>query len=192
MHKRKRIVILDKNDVQLENVYRLDGRVPLSKAIPFGLQHVLAMFIANLAPIFLIGKVANLPADTMVILLQNAMFVAGVGSLIQLYSIGGIIGARLPIIMGVSFTFVSVLSYIATNYGYPTVIGAVIVGGIFEGSLGLTARYWRKFIDPIVSASVVTAIGYSLLGVGVRSMKSTDYILLIKGQNICLFIFNSS
>lgn len=161
---------MDKNDVQLENVYRLDGRVPLSKAIPFGLQHVLAMFIANLAPIFLIGKVANLPADTMVILLQNAMFVAGVGSLIQLYSIGGIIGARLPIIMGVSFTFVSVLSYIATNYGYPTVIGAVIVGGIFEGSLGLTARYWRKFIDPIVSASVVTAIGYSLLGVGVRSM----------------------
>ena len=81
----------------MENVYRSGGCVPLSKAIPFGLQHVLAMFIANLSPISFIGKVADLPADTVVILLQNVMFVAGVGSLIQRYSIGGIISARLPI-----------------------------------------------------------------------------------------------
>ena len=68
-----------------------------------------------------------------------------------------------------SFTFVTVLCTVAANYGYPAVIGAVIVGGIFEGTLGLLAQYWRKIISPIVAASVVTAIGYSLFSVGARS-----------------------
>jgi NCS2 family nucleobase:cation symporter-2 len=71
--------------------------------------------------------------------------------------------------MGVSFTFVTVLSTVAVNYGYPAVIGAVICGGIFEGTIGLFAKYWRKIISPIVAATVVTAIGYSLLTVGARS-----------------------
>lgn len=71
--------------------------------------------------------------------------------------------------MGVSFTFVAVLSTVATNYGYPAVIGAVLIGGIFEGTIGLFAKYWRKIISPIVAASVVTAIGYSLFTVGARS-----------------------
>ena len=71
--------------------------------------------------------------------------------------------------MGVSFTFVTILSTIAANYGYPTVIGSVMIGGIFEGTLGLFAKYWRKLISPIVAACVVTAIGFSLFTVGARS-----------------------
>jgi len=71
--------------------------------------------------------------------------------------------------MGVSFTFVTVLSTVAVNYGYPAVIGAVLIGGIFEGTLGLLAKYWRRIIAPIVAASVVTAIGFSLFTVGARS-----------------------
>ena len=96
------------------------------------------------------------------------MFVAGIATLIQLYPVWKV-GAKLPIVMGGSFTFVTVLSTIAVNYGYPTVIGAVLVGGIFEGTLGLLAKYWRKIISPIVAASVVTAIGFSLFTVGARS-----------------------
>lgn len=71
--------------------------------------------------------------------------------------------------MGVSFTFVTILSYVGAQYGYGAVVGAVIVGGIFEGLLGLLAKYWRKIITPVVSGVVVTTIGYSLLTVGVRS-----------------------
>jgi NCS2 family nucleobase:cation symporter-2 len=71
--------------------------------------------------------------------------------------------------MGVSFTSVAVLSTVAANYGYPSVIGAVLVGGILEGTLGLLAKYWRKIISPIVAATVVTAIGLSLFTVGARS-----------------------
>ena len=152
----------------VENIYKLDGRVPILKAIPFGLQHVLAMFVSNLAPITIIAAAAGLSQDEIAVLLQNAMFVAGIATLIQLYPVWRI-GARLPIVMGVSFTFVTVLCTVAVNYGYPTVIGSVLAGGIFEGTIGLFAKYWRKIISPIVAASVVTAIGFSLFTVDARS-----------------------
>lgn len=154
----------------INNIYQLDERVPVAKAIPFGLQHILAMFVSNLTPITLIAASAQ-PALTqaqIAILLQNAMFVAGIATLIQLYPIWKI-GSRLPVVMGVSFTFVTVLSTVAANYGYPAVIGAVMIGGIMEGTLGLLAKYWRKIITPVVAASVVTSIGFSLFTVGARS-----------------------
>lgn len=157
-------------DSSINNIYQLDGRVPVAKAIPFGLQHILAMFVSNLAPITLIAAAAQ-PALTqaqIAILLQNAMFVAGIATLVQLYPVWKI-GSRLPVVMGVSFTFVTVLCTVAANYGYPAVIGAVIIGGLMEGTLGLLAKYWRKIITPVVAASVVTAIGFSLFTVGARS-----------------------
>ena len=150
------------------NIYNLDGRVPIMKAIPFGLQHILAMFVSNLTPITIIAAAGGLSQAEIAILLQNAMFIAGIATLIQLYPIWKI-GSGVPIVMGVSFTFVTILSTVAANYGYPAVIGAVLVGGIIEGTLGLLAKYWKKIISPIVSASVVTAIGYSLFTVGARS-----------------------
>ena len=126
------------------------------------------MFVANLTPITIIAGAGGLSQAEVAILLQNAMFVAGIATLIQLYPVWKI-GSKLPIVMGVSFTFVTVLCTVAANYGYPAVIGAVICGGIFEGIIGLFAKYWRKIIAPIVAASVVTAIGYSLFTVGARS-----------------------
>ena len=152
----------------LTNIYQLDGTVPLLHAIPFGLQHILAMFVANLTPITIIAAAAELSQGEIAVLLQNAMLVAGIATLIQLFPLWRV-GSRLPIVMGVSFTFVTVLSTVAVNYGYPTVIGAVICGGIFEGVIGLFAKYWRKIISPVVAASVVISIGYSLFPVGARS-----------------------
>ena len=154
----------------ISNIYKLDGRVPIGKAIPFGLQHILAMFVSNLAPITMIAGAAKVPVTgaELGMLLQNAMFAAGIATMIQLYPLWKI-GSRLPVVMGVSFTFVTVLSTISANYGYPAVIGAVLIGGLFEGTLGLFVKYWRKIISPIVAASVVTAIGFSLFTVGARS-----------------------
>ena len=159
---------MSEKNSSVNNIYQLDGRVPVAKAVPFGLQHVLAMFVSNLAPISIIAAAGGLSQDEIAILLQNAMFVAGIATMIQLYPVWKV-GAELPIVMGVSFTFVTVLSTVAVNYGYPAVIGAVLVGGIFEGTLGLLAKYWRKIISPIVAAAVVTAIGFSLFTVGARS-----------------------
>lgn len=157
-------------DYNIGNIYKLDGRVPLAKAVPFGIQHILAMFVSNLAPITIIAAAAqpSLSQAQIAVLLQNAMFVAGIATLVQLYPIWRI-GSKLPVVMGVSFTFVAVLSTISAGYGYPAVVGAVLVGGLVEGTLGLLVKNWSKIIPPIVSASVVTAIGYSLFTVGTRS-----------------------
>ena len=73
----------------INNIYQLDGRVPIAKAIPFGLQHILAMFVSNLTPITLIAASAqpSMSQAQIAILLQNAMFVAGIATLIQLYPV---------------------------------------------------------------------------------------------------------
>ena len=155
-------------EASITNLYQLNGMVPVHKAIPFGLQHILAMFVANIAPILIVGGACGLAASDMAMLIQSAMLIAGIGTLIQLFPLWRI-GSGLPIVMGISFTFVSIMCYIGTNYGYGTIMGAVLIGGLIEGCLGLFAKYWIKIISPIVSASVVTAIGFSLLSVGSTS-----------------------
>ena len=111
----------------VSNIYRLDGRVPVGKAIPFGLQHVLAMFVANVTPVMLIASVAvyNGEAFTAIdtaLLIQAAMLVAGIGTLIQLYPVWRI-GSRLPVVMGLSFTFLSAMMTLASR-DYGLMIGA--------------------------------------------------------------------
>ena len=159
---------LEKQPLYTDAIYRFDGQIPLQKAIPFGLQHVLAMFVANIAPILIVTGVVKMPMEQAGALVQAAMIMAGIGSLLQMFPAGPL-GSRLPIIMGISFTFVSTFCVIGAKYGYGAVLGAALVGGCLEGSLGLVARWWRRFIPPIVSASVVTAIGFSLLGIGANS-----------------------
>lgn len=165
------------NSKKENNIYQLEGKVPLKRAIPFGLQHVLAMFVSNLAPVLIVcgavvlkGSGDHLSGVEITQLLQCAMFAAGIGTCLQLYPVWKI-GSGLPIVMGVSFTFLGSLLAIGCNpsLGYEGMIGAVILGGIFEGFVGLSARYWKKFLTPIVSACVVVAIGYSLLSVGMDS-----------------------
>ena len=144
-----------------ENLYQLDGRVPLGKAVPFGLQHVLAMFVSNIAPIMILASAIGLDKSVSAVLVQNCMVIAGIGTLVQLYPVWRI-GSRLPIVMGISFTFLSLAISIGAAYGMGTLIGAVIVGGVLEGLLGLFAKYWIKLIPHVVAATVVTAIGFSL------------------------------
>ena len=153
---------------EIDNIYHIDGKIPVGKAIPFGLQHILAMFVANIAPIMIVTGACGLDFRQSAQLIQSAMIIAGIGTLIQLFPLWKI-GSGLPIVMGISFTFVSVFCYIGPTYGYNAIVGAVLIGGIVEGILGLFAKYWLKLITPIVSASVVTAIGFSLLSVGAAS-----------------------
>jgi len=152
----------------INNIYRLEGRVPIARAIPFGLQHILAMFVANIAPIIIVAGACGLSSSDTAMLIQSAMIIAGIGTIVQLYPVWRI-GSGLPIVMGISFTFVSVFCFVGPTYGYGAIIGAVLVGGILEGTLGLFAKYWTRFISPVVAASVVTSIGISLLSVGAQS-----------------------
>lgn len=152
----------------IDNLYQLDGRVPVAKALPFGLQHVLAMFVSNITPIMILANAIGLDNVTSGALIQNCMVIAGIGTLVQLYPVWRI-GSRLPIVMGISFTFLSLAIGIAASQGMGSLIGAVIVGGLVEGVLGLFAVYWLKLIPHVVAATVVTAIGFSLLPIGANS-----------------------
>ena len=116
-----------KNKFKLsETAFQLDGRMPLSQAIPLGLQHVLAMFVGNLTPLLIItgacGLVGGEFADLQLSLLQNAMLIAGVVTLIQLFSIGPV-GGKVPIIMGTSSGFIGVFNSVAATMGGGVQIG---------------------------------------------------------------------
>lgn len=117
--------------------------MPVGKALPFGLQHVLAMFVSNIAPIMILAGAIGLDSSVSAVLIQNCMVIAGIGTLVQLYPVWRI-GSRLPIVMGISFTFLSLAIAIAGAHGMGTLIGAVIIGGLVEGTLGLFAKYWIK------------------------------------------------
>ena len=156
-----------KGPARRENLFELNGRPPLRRAIPFGLQHVLAMFVANITPLLIVFGVigiADTPIATQAIL--GSLFMAGVGTIIQL-----LIGARLPIVIGTSFTFVGVFSTIGISAGggeagYYTILGSVLVGGLIASFLCLFVRWWGRLIKPIVPCVVVLAIGLSLVQSG--------------------------
>ena len=158
--------------------YEFYGKMPLKQAIPLGLQHVLAMFVGNLTPLLIICGACGISgseefAHLQVSLLQNAMFVAGVVTLVQLYAIGPI-GGKVPIIMGTSSGFIGVFKSVADTMGggvatYGAIMGASIIGGLFEGVLGAFIKPLRKFFPSVVTGTVVLSIGLSLISVGVNS-----------------------
>lgn len=158
--------------------YQLDGKMPLSQAFPLGLQHILAMFVSNLTPLLIITGTCNLGtsgdfAAVLVSLLQNAMVIAGIVTLVQLFAIGPI-GGKVPIIMGTSSGFIGVCNSVAATMGggvlaYGAIMGASIIGGLFETVLGFFLKPLRRFFPSIVTGTVVLSIGLSLIGVGINS-----------------------
>lgn len=165
-------------DRSVDNIFRVDGAVPIDKAIPFGLQHVLSMFVANIAPILICFAMIGANTEVTNNAIRSAIFMAAVGTTIQLFPIWRI-GSRLPIVVGVSFTFLSVLGVVGMTYGLGTVFVSVIIGGLIIAILGLFADRWRKIIKPIVSAVVVLGIGFSLISVGIQDFLSVKVTGLV-------------
>ena len=170
--------------------YDLDGRIPLRQAVPLGLQHVLAMFVGNLSPLLIIMGACGITDGNgfgalRVSLLQNAMLIAGLITFLQLYPIGPI-GGRLPIVMGTSSGFIGINNAIAASmtagiaagtitsdvnaglFAYGAIMGACLIGGVFEMGLGFLIKPLRKFFPAVVTGTVVMAIGLSLIPVGIN------------------------
>ena len=153
--------------------YKLEGKIPLGQAILYGLQHVMAMFVGNLTPVLLITGACALDGGLQLHIIQNAMLMAGVITLLQLFAIGPV-GAKLPIVMGTSSGFIGVCSGIAATMGqgivtYGAIIFASFIGGLFETVLGFFLKPLRRFFPALVTGTVVMAIGLSLISVGINS-----------------------
>jgi NCS2 family nucleobase:cation symporter-2 len=150
--------------------YRFDGKLSLLQAVPLGLQHILAMFVGNLTPLIIVIGMCVGAGQTIdkVTLLQNAMFVAGVATIIQLFPIWRV-GGRVPIVMGTSSGFLGVAKNISVTYGYGALMGASLIGGLFEAVLGFFIKPLRKIFPSVVTGVVVLTIGLSLISVGINS-----------------------
>ena len=166
---------MEKQEKNTDSPYELDGRPPLKVAIPLGLQHVLAMFVGNLTPLLIITAACGIEAggDLQVALLQNAMLIAGIVTLVQVFTIGPV-GGKLPIVMGTSSGFIGVCQSVAGVMGngvvaYGAIMAACFIGGLFETVLGSFLKPLRKFFPSVVTGTVVLSIGLSLIGVGISS-----------------------
>ena len=148
------------------SIYDLEGRVPLKQAVPLGIQHVLAMFLGNVSPLIIVCGILNVPLETKSILIQNAMFISGAATLLQLYPVFKM-GSGLPIVMGTSSGFIGTEKAIGMAYGYDAIMGASLVGAIFEIILGFFIKPLKKLFPPIVTSLVIISIGLSLLPVGI-------------------------
>ena len=141
-----------------------DKKLPLNKSIPLGIQHVLAMFAGNITvPIIVAGVFGQTP-EQKIFLIQMALFVAGVATIIQTVGYKEI-GARLPIVQGTSFAFIPImLPFKAAGLG--AVFTAAFIGGIFQIFIGKVLKPIRHLFPPLVTGIVVLMIGFSLLKVG--------------------------
>lgn len=182
------------SEYKKENMYRLEGKVPLGDAIPLGMQHVLAMYAGNLAPLLVVTSVLNMDMAIKVTLLQNAMFVAGLITLIQLYPIWKV-GSGLPVVMGTSSGFIPVSLGVGTQFGYGAIMGASLIGGIIEFLLGFIIKPLRKILPHAVTGTVVLILGISLIGVGIQfvgggvGMQGDPTFGSIKNITIALIVF---
>ena len=153
------------------------GSLPLNEAVLLGMQHIMAMFVGNLTPLIIILGACGITADAgfaelRTAVLQNSMTIAGIVTLVQLFSIGPC-GGKVPIIMGTSSGFLGVFQSVVATMGqgviaYGTILGASLIGGLFEGVLGACLKPLRRFFPPIVTGCVVISIGLSLIPVGIN------------------------
>ena len=156
------------------SIFELDGIPRLSQALPLALQHVVAMIVGCVTPAIIVSGVAGLDSPDRVVLIQAALFVSAVSTLLQLFPIvqgkNFQLGAKLPVIMGISFAYVPSMQAIAGAYDVGTILGAQIVGGLVAILVGLTVKKIRVLFPPIITGTVVFTIGLSLYPTAVNYM----------------------
>ena len=158
------------------SIFETDGIPRMSEALPLAMQHVVAMIVGCVTPAIIVSGAVpgGLSREDQVILIQSALVIAALSTLLQLFPIGGkakfAIGSGLPIIMGVSFAYVPSMQAIAESYGIAAIMGAEIVGGIVAVVMGLLVKKIRVFFPPLITGTVVFTIGLSLYPTAIRYM----------------------
>lgn len=151
----------------------------LGRAVPLGIQHVLAMFVSNVTPAIIISGAAGFGFGSaagaqgfpdMTYLIQMSMLFAGIATLIQTIGFGPV-GARLPIVQGTSFAFIPIMIPLVAGKGVDAMaalFGGVLIGGLFHAILGLFIGRIRFALPPLVTGLVVMMIGLALVKVGIQ------------------------
>lgn len=151
------------------SLFSLEGNPSLNKTIPLSFQHILAMVVGNVLPALVLAGAIGLSTDQQILLVQACMFIAAIGTFIQTTPIFGI-GAKLPLIIGVSFAYIPTILAIGESFGIGAILGSQLVGGIVAYLVGVFIKRIRKYFPPIVAGTVVFTIGLSLYKVAVNYM----------------------
>ncbi len=146
--------------------YGLNDRPAAREALPLGAQHLVAMLLGNITPPLLIAGALGMATGETAMLLQVALLIAGISTIVQAYPIGPI-GGRIPIVMGTSIAFVGACIGIGSRAGIATVFGACLVASVVEVGIGFSMGRMRKLFPPLVTSIVVMLIGLTLMPVGV-------------------------
>ncbi len=165
------------------NIFELDGIPPMRRALPLAVQHVVAMIVGCVTPAIIVSGSAGLPASEQVILIQAALVISALSTLLQLFPLGRKLplglGSGLPVIMGVSFAYVPTMQAIAEGSGVAAILGAQIVGGAVAALVGLFVTKLRRLFPPLITGTVVFTIGLSLYPTAINYMaggtSSVDY-----------------
>lgn len=158
------------------SVFELNGGMPpLGQALPLAFQHIVAMIVGCVTPAIIIAGVAGLDGEDRVIIVQAALVVSALATLLQVFPIGRKnwnlqFGAGLPLIVGVGFAYVTSMSTIVEGYGIATIFGAEIVGGIVAVLVGLSYNWIKKLFPPLIIGIVILCIGLSLYPIAIRYM----------------------
>ncbi|MDL2234840.1 uracil-xanthine permease family protein [Christensenellaceae bacterium OttesenSCG-928-L17] len=153
-------------------IFQWKGFAGLHRSLPLALQHVVAMTVGCVTPALVISGsgVCNLTMDERTLLVQSALFIAAIATLLQLFPIGKRIGAGLPVIMGVSFAYLPTLQSIGIEFGIGAIFGAELIGGLVAVLVGIFIKRLRPLFPPLVSGTVVFVIGLSLYPTAIRYM----------------------
>ncbi len=147
--------------------YGIEETPDIERSIPLGIQHLLAMFLSTVALPLVIAGAIGLGASDTAFLVQMALLVAGVATIVQAYPIGPV-GARLPIVMGTSAIFVSPLIAVGSEFGLAAIFGAVIVAAPVEVIIGYFFDDIRGLFPPLVTGIVVMLVGLTLIPVAMQ------------------------
>lgn len=153
---------------ELMSVRPEDTRYPAGKTFAWGLQHVLTMYGGIIAPPLIIGSAAGLHGAQLGMLVTAALFVSGFATLLQALGVPGF-GSRLPLVQGVSFAGVATMVALVTSGGgLPVVFGAVIASSLIGLLIAPLFAHIIRFFPPVVTGTVITVIGLSLMPVAAR------------------------
>lgn len=159
------------NKEEHAELYDFRGRSPrLSVLLPLSLQHVLAAVVGVITPSIIVAGVCGLTEEEKMVMIQAALIMTAVATLLQLFPVFGRIGAGLPVIMGTSFAYVPTLEAIGGSFNIGTILGAEIIGGIVAIVFGLFVRQIRVLFPDVVTGTVIFTIGLSLYPTAVRYM----------------------
>ncbi|MEW2500431.1 nucleobase:cation symporter-2 family protein [Amycolatopsis sp. NPDC047767] len=152
----------------------VDQGLPAGRLLLLGLQHMAIMYTGSVAVPLIVGSALKLDAATIALLVNADLFVAGIATLVQSIGIGKLIGVRLPVVAGATFTVVNPMILIASQYGLTAVYGSMIASGVFGLLLARPFAKMIRFFPPLVSGTLLLVIGISLLGPGAAMIAGHD------------------